>query len=159
MKTLDEVIQAIEICRDSYVAGKIIKSDALYYLKEYQDAKNTLNVEREKNIEAYCQWKDAKEKLEAQTSHTMWVDKHFQFEISDNPPLTWDELKEMKGKPIWVEYAADEQQTGWFLIAKNPERPTFGKPKLFTLVREDGKFYLTISGYGKRWQAYRREKK
>ena len=176
MKTLDEVIKAIENClnpadklgncRDEcpYIhccdpMGISVKNDVLHYLKEYQDAKNTLDIEREKTIEAYCQWKDAKEKLEAQTSQKMWVDNHFQFEISDNPPLTWDELKEMKGKPIWVEYAADEQQTGWFLIAKNPERPTFGKSKIFTLVREDGRFYLTISGYGKTWKAYRREKK
>jgi len=169
MKTLDIVIKAIENCeikkQNCFTCpyrnddGDCYVLDALYYLKEYQDAKNTLDTEREKNIEAYCQWKDAKEKLEAQTSKTMWVDSHFQFEISDNPPLTWDELKEMKGKPIWVEYAADEQQTGWFLIAKNPERPTFGKSKIFTLVREDGRFYLTISGYGKTWKAYRREKK
>ena len=84
MESLDDVIKAIEECRDSYVAGKIIKSDALYYLKEYQNAKNALNIEREELIEAYCQWKDAKEKLEAQTSQMMWVDNHFQFEISDN---------------------------------------------------------------------------
>lgn len=37
MGTLDEVIKAIEVCRDSYVAGKIIKSDALHYLKEYRE--------------------------------------------------------------------------------------------------------------------------
>lgn len=169
MKTLDIVIEAIENCeikkQNCFTCpyrnddGNCYALDALYYLKEYRDAKNALDIERRKNIEAYCQWKDAKEKLEVQTSHTMWTDKHFQFEISDNPPLTWDELKEMKGKPIWVEYAADEQQTGWFLIAKNPERPTFGKSKIFTLIREDGRFYLTISGYGKTWKAYRWEKK
>lgn len=79
-------------------------------------------------------------------------------EWRENPPLTWDELKQMEGKPVWVEYMDDEQQTGWALIVKNPERPTFGKPKLFTFVRDGGRFYLTITGYGKRWQAYRKEK-
>jgi len=164
MKTLDEVIRVFEteiLISDKPIdkAFREFKSDALHYLKEYQDTKNALDAEREKTIEAYCQWKDAKEKLEMQTSKTMWVDSHFQFEISDNPPLTWDELKTMKGKPVWIEYMDDEQQTGWALIAKNPERPTFGKSTLFTFIREDGKFYLTISGYSKRWQAYRREKK
>ena len=76
----------------------------------------------------------------------------------ENEPLPWDELKQMGGKPVWVEYIDDEQQTGWALIVKNPERPMFGKPKLFTFVRDEGKFYLTISGYGKRWQAYRNER-
>jgi hypothetical protein len=64
----------------------------------------------------------------------------------------------MGGKPVWIEYADDDEQTGWALIVKNPERPMFGKPKLFTFVRDEGKFYLTISGYGKRWRAYRKER-
>lgn len=109
MKTLDEVLEA-----KTYEVGLNSKADCwevpidlygviIHYLHEYRDAKNTLDVERKNSIEAYCQWRDAKEKLEAQTSQTMWVDKHFQFEISDNPPLTWDELKAMIGKPIWVE--------------------------------------------------------
>ena len=42
MRTLNEVIEAIEVCRDSYVAGKIIKSDALRYLKEYWEKQNIL---------------------------------------------------------------------------------------------------------------------
>ena len=74
-------------------------------------------------------------------------------------PLTLDVLKGMEGKPVWLECMDDEQQTGWALIVKNPGRPTFGKPKIFTFVRDGGRFYLTITGYGKRWQAYRKERK
>ncbi len=136
MKTLDKLIKSLEECvtEDAIESeGLYLATDALHYLKEYQRYQNT----------------------PSRMGHMALVD----FEESQkNVPLTWDELKGMKGKPVWVEYMDDEQQTGWALIVKNPERPTFGKPKLFTFVRDGGRFYLTISGYGKRWQAYRKER-
>lgn len=127
MRTLDEVIKAFEICADNstdcggcpyetienngcQVAEQ--KKDALHYLKVFRDAKDALDAEREKTIEAYCQWKDAKEKLEAQTSQMMWVDKHFQFEISDNPPLTMEYFsKQIDTEPIWCEKLGE-----WYLF-------------------------------------------
>lgn len=150
MKTLDDVIEAIEACRDSYVAGKIIKADALHYLKAFRDSKNALDAEREKAIEAYCQWKDAKEKLEAQTSQMMWVDKHFQFEISDNPPLTWDELKQMEGKPVWVEALLYKQ---WAVIAYvGSDHIRFEGANLYA---PESREYM---GADNGWQAYRKER-
>lgn len=77
MPTLEEVIRAIEVCRDSYVAGKIIKSDALHYLKEYRDLKSTMDW--------HTQMEEIRNSIE-------------------NVPLTWDELRKMEGKPVWVEY-------------------------------------------------------
>lgn len=154
MESLDDVIKAIEECRDSYVAGKIIKSDALYYLKEYQNAKNALNIEREELIEAYCQWKDAKEKLEAQTSQMMWVDNRFQFEISDNPPLTWDELKAMKGKPVWVEDNIDgpEKSIKCWAICRGIEKTQITE---YALLCD---FCYDKAEYGKTWQVYKKER-
>ena len=35
-------------------------------------------------------------------------------DIEDNPPLSWDELKQMVGKPIWVELGL--LQPRWYLI-------------------------------------------
>ena len=37
-------------------------------------------------------------------------------QMEDNQPLTWEELKGMKGKPVWVEtnYAKDKKV--WYLI-------------------------------------------
>lgn len=146
MKTLDEVIKALDACLcgahdrcpycgdpDVYKCDEAMQCDAYQYLKKL------------KRIEAKI------EKI-ALGNITETLEK------LDNPPLMWDELKQMEGKPVWVEYMDDKQQTGWALIVKNPERPIFGKPKLFTFVGEEGKFYLTISGYGKRWQAYRKER-
>ena len=154
MKTIDEVIKAVQHCglvsgfddyyeydggcpyEDCSVCEKKrqLGKDITHYLKEYRRVQKRMESIALGSIE--------------ETLAKM-----------DNPPITWDELKGMGGKPVWIEYADDEEQTGWALIAKNPERPMFGNPKLFTLAREDGKFYLTISGYGKRWQAYRKERK
>lgn len=132
MNTLNEVIKAFEYTYENDPIAWTYGVDALHYLKEYKKFDETMCA-----LPDYYKW----------------------LHSEDNPPLSWDELKQMGGKPVWIKYMDDEQQTGWALIAKNPERPTFGKSKLFAFVREEGKFYLTISGYGKRWQAYRWEKK
>jgi len=144
--TLDEVIIGI---KEQMGLGDPILIDALQYLKEYRNVKNALNTEREELIEAYCQWKDAKEKLEAQTSQIMWVDNHFQFEISDNPPLTWDELKQMEGKPVWIQ----EGDHGYWIIIDNFSITSYGYHWLNSVEGCLEKEYMGIS-----WQAYRKEK-
>lgn len=177
MKTLSEVIKALEICDETVTAncpncpydldcenvpGEDLRADALHYLKAFRDAKDALDAEREKTIEAYCQWKDAREKLEAQTSQMMWVDKHFQFEISDNPPLDWETLKQMEGNPVWVEYNRHLNSKEWRDHSKcwdiinhfgtfrnNPEEIMF---------TEKG-FVFGKKGLGLTWQAYQKEKK
>ena len=133
MKTLDEILEAMtnEICLNSKADCWEVPVDLYGVILHYLHEYRTL---QNGYIKAMA-------------------------DLEDNVALSWDELKQMRGKPIWVDYADDEQQTGWALIVKNPERPTFGKPTLFTLVRDGGKFYLTISGYGKTWQAYRKERK
>lgn len=173
MKTLDEVIKGFECCNSINCAEcpyanwdntDVVRcdptnkdDDALHYLKAFRDAKNALDADREKTIEAYCQWKDAREKLEAQTSLMMWVDKHFQFEISDNPPITWDELKTMEGKPVWVE--VDEKYKGWVMVGKFYS--------FFEYEDVDAHVNLYYFGrsmeyskemYGFYWQAYRKER-
>ena len=135
MRTLDEVIKAFEYTYKNDPIAWTYGVDALHYLKEYQEQRD---------------------QIDALPDYYNLV--NFWTESQANPELTWDELKNMGGKPIWIEYADDGEQTGWALIVKNPERPLFGKPKLFTFVRDEGKFYLTISGYGKRWKAYRKER-
>ena len=126
MPTLDEVIEAIEVCRDSYVSGKIIKSDALHYLKEYQRLQIAF-------LKALA-------------------------DLEDNPPLDWDELKQMEGKPVWVE-ADDGKYKGWVIVGK-----------FYSLLEEedlDAHVDLYYFGrsmeyskemYGYYWQAYRKER-
>lgn len=97
MKTIDELIKAIEYClKPADILGNCrekcpyihncdpectaVKEDALHYLKENR----TLQYGY---IKAMA-------------------------DLEDNPPLTWDELKQMEGKPVWVEYTDDEKQMG-----------------------------------------------
>ena len=51
-----------------------------------------------------------------------------------------------------------DYENEWVLVVKNPERPIFGTPTLLAFARDGERIYLTISGYGKRWQAYRNMK-
>lgn len=145
MKTLDETIDNIETCQKystciscPYCGFNECKSkwgrDALYYLKKLKRIEDKLERIALRNIE------DTLSKM-------------------DNPPLTLDELKTMGGKPVWIEYIEEDYENEWVLVVKNPERPIFGTPKLLAFAKDGEKMYLTISGYGKRWQAYRLEKK
>ena len=95
MKTLNEVIKALEWCVDDshddcdgcpYDTGEVTDChdrnvDALYYLKEYQ---------------GYLIGKEFSEAFDEACTEMY------------NPPLTWDELKTMEGKPVWLEFLNDE---------------------------------------------------
>ena len=169
MKTIDEVIDAMERCSrphyfdctgcpyedDEAETGchsEDRDADVLHYLKAFRDAKDALDTERERSIEAYCQWKDAKEKLEAQTSQMMWVDKHFKFEEPNNP-LTWDELQQMDGKPVWATF---DNENGTWYIAKVYDDEVV----LYEWGQEFGERISGAWDYTpKRWQAYRKERK
>ena len=141
MKTIEEVIKAYEICRQSISPfdekceecpyheedenGNWLGSycgdfhfDALHYLKAFRDAKDTLEREKDKYAEAVrnCEeaenkYKKMEEELGAQKLHMMWVDKHFAFD-EPNDPLTWQELRQMGGKPVWVE-TMTSFRSGW----------------------------------------------
>ena len=54
-------------------------------------------------------------------------------------PLTWDELCTMEGKPVWIEGPFITEGPHWIIV---------GPSHLY-----NGK----IVGYGKTWQAYRKE--
>lgn len=94
MKTLDEVIEAEEIC--SQIDAECSKCpykatakgwceekdrDALYYLKEYKKDREDPDGDHQQLEKA--------QKL-------LW-------EFYQNDPLTWQELKGMEGMPVWVE--------------------------------------------------------
>ena len=149
MKTLGEVMNALKNCgRHQKCCVGCPYESMSYPTKIGNTCKDMMHYDAICYLSEYQKIEDEYEELK-----DWWAEEH-----AENVPLTWDELKGMEGKPVWIEYMDDEQQTGWALIVKNPERPTFGKPKLFAFVGEEGKFYLTISGYGKRWQVYRKER-
>ena len=129
MKTLNEVIKANECCDHGEPDSKCEncpyngigaccaerESDALHYLKDMK------NLEEDYDILYNKYWREFNQQQE-------------------NPPLTWDELKQMEGKPVWIEGPFITEGPHWIIV---------GPSYLF-----NGK----IVGYGKTWQAYRKEK-
>ena len=133
MKTLDEVIKALEYCTGldfvrcqdcpGYLEPECgTQDDALHYLKEYQcQAKNFDYDELQELRDWY-----AEEQL--------------------NPPLIWSELEQMEGKPVWIE---SKDKNEWII-----PRCVDDGILIFDNFRCLGK-----TAQGEAWQAYRKERK
>ena len=96
--TLDGVITALERVDDTWqnVRNSLQYPDlrdALHYLKEYKK-------DRENPDGDHQQLEKARALLQ---------------EFFANPPLTWDELKTMEGKPVWVEWTKTEESYWCFV--------------------------------------------
>ena len=142
MKTLDEVIKAYEVCHASvlscegcpYDNGERYRdsdcyiADALHYLMEYRDKHDEM-LKMEEAL-GYC-------------------------EMADNRPLTWEELRGMEGKPVWVELPHSYRKAwglndGMFTDA-------YGNDCITVKVLHD-LWHLQQKQMGETWQAYRKER-
>ena len=137
MKTLDEVIEELQYWDTCHEYPKCfyddeVTRDALNYLKEYKRVQNKIEKIALGNIE------DTLDKL-------------------DNKPLTWDELKTMEGKPVWVEWVevvigGSYSIRDWFLIEwidnNNHE-----------IIIRDRHGNQILYRDGSDWQIYRKEHK
>ena len=135
MKTIEKVIRANEICSGSAYCIKCPyfkyddcnarkDKDSLFYLKQY--------------------------KLAMENCADALAEKY----PSENVPLTWEELKEMVGKPIWVEDQVDDEvkHNRWYVIEG------FDGERCIQL----NDLYFSRDYYGNiedGWQAYRKEKR
>lgn len=103
MKTINEVIKALEYCLNPvdnfgncnaecpYIhccdpSNHDVTEDALHYLREYKKYTDTM-----------CALPD----------YYDWVHS------ADNPPLSFEEVREMLGKPVWMEFSSAK---GWRLV-------------------------------------------
>ena len=188
MRTLDEVIKAMEMCTTSPEDDEMCpgcpyadadgnpecvgrdKDDALHYLKAFRDAKDTLVREKDRYAEAVknCERAEGiyKQKQKA-AEDALWICKEdkddltalraYWAERQENRPLTWDELKGMEGKPVWVEYNLhlsdkDARSRMWIIVQKiMPWRYNN------ELIYYSG-FVFGKKEIGKTWQAYRKER-
>lgn len=103
MKTLDEVIKALKICSTHqrctdgcpYYRNECplyeMEKDALHYLREYYETKKHLACLDDAEIRG---------------DNT---------QVVNNQPLSWEELKQMEGKPVWYEH---EFWKGWIILGK-----------------------------------------
>lgn len=145
MKSLNEVIKANECCDHGELDSKCEdcpyngigaccaerESDALYYLEKYRDNYEARNDQVKRYQKAAQQCEEVLKDYIALKQIAL---------RRDNPPLTWDELKQMEGKPVWIEGPFITEGPHWIIV---------GPSHLF-----NGK----IVGYGKTWQAYRKER-
>lgn len=137
MKTLDEVIKALKVCTSDHggcdgcpydpdCTPDYKWDDAIQYLKEYRDYRNA-----DKTVIGNGSVSEAK----------------------NNPPLTWDELREMQGKPVWVEVDGKWWGRFWaFVEAENDSYINF---------YQKGQEYpedLWKCNMGKSWNAFRKER-
>ena len=135
MRTLNEVIKVFEDC---FGDGRIVISplevepdygaDAVHYLKTIETTENLYHDA----VNELSKWEDED-----------WKDRHL--------PLTWDELKTMKGKPVWV-HLFGSGLGEWNLIHAQLDNQiwfTDGNGYIYDMHEEK---------QGKTWQVYRKEK-
>jgi len=141
MKTLDEVIDAMErcsmphmfMCEDCPYEDEECgcwsdqrDADVLHYLKEHKNQQDFYDQSIKRTT-------DMIDKCEKTVAEYLSV---------NNPPLTWDELKTMEGKPIWVMESAEHGMWWTYWIVWNEKETT-----------------LSCDSYGTTWKAYRKERK
>ena len=97
MKTLNEVIDSIT------------KQSGFEIRDVSKPEKDRFWVDRETYNDALCYLRMYKELADDSEAYREW---------RENPPLTWDELKGMEGKPVWLEYGVDLQIRRWVTLPK-----------------------------------------
>lgn len=180
MKTIDDVLKAYDICINEKSCddcpytehdeeGKWACSlcgdctrDTVYYLEQYKKTKELLfdvlkRLEKSENL-----YHDTVTEL------SKWEDEDWKDRCL---PLTWDELKQMVGKPVWIEYnlhLSDKffHRGIWIIIPRiefwlNDEVITYnGYFFCKSEMEEYWKAYKKEkSEMGEYWQAYRKGKK
>ena len=156
-KKLDDVIKAMDFCindgdtpnclgcpyADEDVEAACCgndREDALHYLKEYRQTREDL-LDGMKRLE----------EKEMMFIHTM-------ADLENNLPLSWDELRQMEGKPVWIDSVPLVRR--WVIIKKF--HPIGGNKNLFDMEVEDGGHFLRKNMRRDDpawWQAYRKERK
>ena len=167
MKTLDEVIDALERCYTPHVfdckgcpyedddsevecRSDDRDTDVLNYLKTYRADKLEWEQTREANEERYQEAVRNCERAE-----NKFIARLKELNVGTlNPPLTWTELKGMVGKPVWFEgYAGNF----WCIVREMQKNSDGTEDVIF-----DGPHGMTGVGhddqYGDKWQVYRKER-
>lgn len=138
MKSLNTVIEVLEACQNDAIecfecpmrheTECEVKSVALAYLKEYQ------KIEDE-----YEELKD------------WWAEEH-----AENEPLSWDELKQMEGKPVWIDGSVCSSGF-WAIVDGFGE--SGGADYVFLCGNQFWKEDMKDDDDGLSWRAYRKERK
>lgn len=128
MKTLDEVIRKIEAC---------IEADGHCPACPYEVSESCGDMD----ADALYYLK------EYQTLQFSYIKA--MADLEDNPPLTWDELKTMEGKSVWLE--SKRYGARWYLL----ENVSDNCLVCIGIYGERAPYYRDDDD----WQAYRKERK
>lgn len=137
MNTLEEVIEIASDWTNGFDEMSIEKK-MLHYLKEY---------------------KNTDENYKKAIAHVTEVIDHYEKMVADylsvnNPALTWDELKLMEGKPLWVEeyyYNGQKKSAGWWLVDTQDDE------QIVLRDQAGNPWYAYFISMGTDWKAYRKE--
>ncbi len=141
MKTLDEVIYQLENC-----AYAPLTDDACHYLKEYRERLQNLQDMMDRYDISVKNYEEAVENCRI-AEQKYWRNTN---NVEDMIPLTWDELKQMVGKPVWVEYFGANR---WII----PQEFRFDIAGREYLLAQDGGMIFRFQQHDV-WQAYRKER-
>ena len=179
MKTLDEVIKifsAFATYQPELYEGpaQSTVADAVHYLKEYKKKWLELQNLTQENLfktqklndriaryeEAIKNCEEAENKYkQMENSIALMILKKGDevLVMDDNPVLTWDQLKGMKGKPVWVE---GYYPSAWYIV-REVQKSKDGTEDIIldgfqglTGIGRDDRYGNVENG----WQAYRKEK-
>ena len=136
MRTLEKVVEGL---RDQMGLGDPVLADALHYLKEYQ----------EKTDEICKLAKIMADSWELRKQTMAFEDR--------NEPLTWDELRSMEGKPVYVKllgaYESYPNASRWMLVQSDV---SFGNA--WFIDRSGARYCFYEKDMNEIWQAYRKER-
>lgn len=184
MKTLDEVIKALKCtdpavdqetkCNDCpykdlhnidglwYVGPSCLDemfADALHYLKEYREKSHQLDIGIAENRRFFEQYGEEMQRIHEIEDEYHELKDWWAEEYVTNDPLTWDELKQMEGKPVFIklldhdiwEDPAHRVDSEWWIVGEVRKNDIIVATYLdeAELCEED---------LGVTWNAYRKER-
>lgn len=168
MKTLDEVIDNFEKACDLERRcegcsgclgqengcpndGAECVPDALHYLKEYREKSHQLDIGIAENRRFFEQYGEEMQRIHEIEDEYHELKDWWAEEYVMNDPLTWDELKQMEGKPVWVKDGLENGE--WYIVECFTESGRFIAHDRYA----DDTVFKAID-MGNMWKAYRKER-
>lgn len=146
MITLDRAIELMEaqVGELSGVTGVVLYADdILHYLRELKLFRQTPIMQGIHKAQKECALYP--------------VDNWEEDEPDSNPALTWDELKQMEGKPVWVEEPYAKVWHGeWKVVDMLYDGDYWDEDEKEFLTTDEERYHKTEQG--KTWKAFRKER-
>ena len=145
MKPLEKVVKALEIC------GKVDPSLCPYFdTKHWKCCTGYIQRYSPVKDDAYSY---LREYLNYQKSQKT-INKSDSLSETENKPLSWEELRQMVGKPVWLEELRDGSRWYGFWDVVS-DAVDYGDEKI---VYTKSEMRYEMAEYGTIWKAYKQER-